>query len=1134
MATTLKQGDSFSLYPVYNGSGYNSATLTIPVSGQKVDINISMSGYNGWYATASSGVMIYSTANGGAAANASGNIYGVTSNIVLTIHANTEGYTQGTSSSEGRGGAGAYLAIGGSTVVQCGGGGGGKVNFNSGKPEQVTSTIDGYNSTDTSHSRNSGGDGSLLIAGQSFISYPSGVTGDVSLSDWGSGSIYVSITNALNYTPYITSFTSPASVAAGNSIGVNWAGVQEVVNGTLTFDLDYTLDGGTTWTNLLTSSTATSYSLATPVVSANKTYQFRVIAKNSGYTGNYYYVSTSLTGNLKLDDANTVSLIHFDATTDELGYLLLPYGGAQIDTVNGGLPCGVNKYVVCKTPKMFSKDFTVEGFVTLTDVSLTWMAGLFSTLYSGSTGISFCFYYGKPAIYLNGNSILTHTTILTAGTKTHISYGRSGTTWYISVGGVIVSTTNTATINNDASFAQIGHFWNSNFTDGSSLTYYLRGTHYGVKISNVCKYTANFTPPTFLSADATTVFFTKFDKPLYTGLEDMSGKTWTSVNAALKGVESSGVFGGNALELIQPAKVVQFNAGTISGDFTVECFAYYKSGIGSRNARAFTSNRGAGNRVEFFAIMSSDGTTASLSTEGLYTSNNMGGISLNNWHHLAISRSSGTLRFFLDGAIIASTTNTDTVDLSNFILGNTGTSGNTTDYMYGYLDEFRISNSARYTANFSIPTSKFSTDANTIFLSHFETPLKTGLEDEMNIVWESNGGISVNNTNLARFGSTGLTFDGGNDYLTHSTLLPNSSDFTCEGFFYVKDTTTYPTIFSTRTGGSNGIFLEASGTDNRLILSVGNGSLLFQSFSTLTFTRNAWHHFAVCRSGSNFYAFVDGTLYCSGSSSSSITNQTHCFGYDLGNQTAQVFFAGNMDEIRISNIARYTANFTPPTSAFTPDANTISLMHFDVTTDETGKSLIPYGGCNIAATAVKMGTSSLYLASGSVITTPYTADFAFPADFTIECFIYPTAYASPYGSNIFTRCWPGTNFIQFWMDTSGIPSLCLNGSSVTNSVKSIATLNKWHHIAACRSGSTVYLFLDGILQGTMTCSTDLTNSNTQAVCIGGYSHNTSQMPFIGYIDEFRVAKGKAWYTSNFSPPSNPFGYSLLGFYRYII
>lgn len=60
-------------------------------------------------------------------------------------------------------------------------------------------------------------------------------------------------------------------------------------------------------------------------------------------------------------------------------------------------------------------------------------------------------------------------------------------------------------------------------------------------------------------------------------------------------------------------------------------------------------------------------------------------------------------------------------------------------------------------------------------------------------------------------------------------------------------------------------------------------------------------------------------------------------------------YNGFMDELRISNIIRYTSNFTPATNAYSPDANTMALYHFNegtgtVINDVSGASGGPSNG----------------------------------------------------------------------------------------------------------------------------------------------------------------------------------------------
>jgi len=108
---------------------------------------------------------------------------------------------------------------------------------------------------------------------------------------------------------------------------------------------------------------------------------------------------------------------------------------------------------------------------------------------------------------------------------------------------------------------------------------------------------------------------------------------------------------------------------------------------------------------------------------------------------------------------------------------------------------------------------------------------------------------------------------------------------------------------------------------------------------------SVWHHIAVTRNSSSgiMRIFVDGNLdrqatgptgnisYRQGRATSYPNDPYLVIGaekhdYDPVNYPS---FSGWIDELRISNVERYTTSFTPPQTPFNPDTNTIALYHFD-------------------------------------------------------------------------------------------------------------------------------------------------------------------------------------------------------------
>ena len=73
----------------------------------------------------------------------------------------------------------------------------------------------------------------------------------------------------------------------------------------------------------------------------------------------------------------------------------------------------------------------------------------------------------------------------------------------------------------------------------------------------------------------------------------------------------------------------------------------------------------------------------------------------------------------------------------------------------------------------------------------------------------------------------------------------------------------------------------------------------------------------------------------------------------------------------------------------------------------------------------------------------------------------------------------------------------------------------WIHVALVRNGSVFTPYINGVAGTTTTSSATLTTS-TLPFTIGGVGASS---PFNGYIDDFRITKGYARYTSAFTPPA---------------
>ncbi len=124
------------------------------------------------------------------------------------------------------------------------------------------------------------------------------------------------------------------------------------------------------------------------------------------------------------------------------------------------------------------------------------------------------------------------------------------------------------------------------------------------------------------------------------------------------------------------------------------------------------------------------------------------------------------------------------------------------------------------------------------------------------------------------------------------------------------------------TTGSNGYGITIDGSNSNVSLHVGAPS--FQNAGTISV--GSWTHLAIVRNGGNWTLYINGNGTAVGSAAPSTPTGNFKVG---NNESVSWGFQGVIDEVRVSNTARYTSNFTPSNSPFSTDGSTTTLYHFD-------------------------------------------------------------------------------------------------------------------------------------------------------------------------------------------------------------
>ena len=598
---------------------------------------------------------------------------------------------------------------------------------------------------------------------------------------------------------------------------------------------------------------------------------------------------------------------------------------------------------------------------------------------------------------------------------------------------------------------------------------------------------------------------------------------------------STYIFGSSALFLNASTCVVNF-ISTISSNFTIEL--YYNYSIVGCILSYITSTNVSGNLITISSSSTSiqfPGMTSSLT---IYDIPQVGV-----WTHIAITGTGSRFNVYVDGIYFSTYIGSFTMP-NTLILGDSG--------FVGFIDEFRVSNSLRYTYNFE-PKVLFY-DSNTLTLNHFNdssiqssVDLTTGTNTvtavsntETYVYKTSDTGASIS-TSRSKFGTSSFYITTGYFTLTNLSL---SSNFTIELWFYP---TSYGSLLSTYYSGSYMNIVSLSTTFIRINLPGASEYNIYclpplNKWSNLAIVYTPRYYSIASRSyvSANISVFYNG--YYIGYTETTVSTITNLiFGIGSGTSTTSSSlstsnkFNGYIDELHISNTSRYTQSFTVPSESFFRDSRTIILNHFealdgvtdlDTTEDSTlvsGANSVTTLSSTITYTYISLGNVTLNTKIATInVASVYCNDSyiyfvnrtAFNTSFTIEFYFYYTTAGTVLG---FLNQLDYNNIVKFTSSTVTFSWLGLTPNTVTSTI----TSKTWHHLAVCGTSNQLKLYIDGSLVSTL----DGTYSNVNNVILGAGGSGTSTVntSFVGYITEFRISS-TVRYTDTFTLKPVPFTY----------
>jgi hypothetical protein len=285
---------------------------------------------------------------------------------------------------------------------------------------------------------------------------------------------------------------------------------------------------------------------------------------------------------------------------------------------------------------------------------------------------------------------------------------------------------------------------------------------------------------------------------------------------------------------------------------------------------------------------------------------------LNAWNHIVVVRNtSNNSSLFLNGVRLATTaSDSNTFSATTTYIGGSASSA----FVFCYISNFRyVNGTAVYNptqTTLTVPTAPLTNITNTSLLLNFTNAGIYDATSKNDLETVGNAQIS---TTQSKWGGSSISFDGTGDWLLIPDQPPQrigTGKFTIELWVYRNSSGTYGLVG--KGTGTTG-WLVSLNSSNQVVFTYASSTIT----STGTVSATTWTHIAVVREGTSTNQtkiYINGTNDGTGTVSTDF-NQTNSM-YIGADRTGGSAANAYVQDVRITNDARYTANFTAPTAAF--------------------------------------------------------------------------------------------------------------------------------------------------------------------------------------------------------------------------